>query len=108
MALSVVGSARRFDIQSSFFTKKTLLSELRPSFTSDLLEGVNIPDLDSRIKVYPFKQPFQVHTMISGDVSRTGSVPQIERRVVEQDTSITMSHSVKEGNLPFLDQHLMR
>ena len=54
------------------------LCELRPSFSSeklfslyvsDLLGGVHIFDLDARIQVYPIKQPIQIHTMSSGDMS---------------------------------------
>ena len=54
------------------------MCELRPSFTrtttsgwnvSDLLGGVDILDLDSRVQVYPVKQPIQVHSVGSRDVS---------------------------------------
>ena len=53
------------------------LCEVRPSFTSertfgwnvnDVLRGVDTFDLDSRIQVYPVKQPIQIHTMSLGDV----------------------------------------
>ena len=54
------------------------MREVRPSITSerafgwhvkDLLGGVEIFDLNSKILVYPIKQPIHVRTVGSGDVS---------------------------------------